>query len=241
MHSSNNNSATTASTTASASSPQIQTYAAISKTLYKQIIKWTKETGDVPFDPIPPLTLAPPMVDKSALEHLSFLQNNNSTTSSKTQNDERLIKLLPTNTIFDSHQIIIPIEDSLSVQNTVKFIFGMNHPSTINTNTSNSTISSEEQLSILKDRTSLGFEVLKSLNQLSNTLNQRKQSRKQHMNRQNVSYHIGQIVQHKTQRWRAVITGWNKSNVNDSNSNSTSLTTKEYNMNTNEEVEYVVF
>ena len=53
--------------------PKLKTYNAISKTLYKQILKWTYVTGtDVPFDStIPPLTLQPPLIDKQALETLA--------------------------------------------------------------------------------------------------------------------------------------------------------------------------
>ncbi len=255
------NSSTPASSSSSPS-PQLQTYAAISKTLYKQIIKWTKDTGDVPFDPIPPLTLAPPLIEKSSLEHLALMQLQEDD-DEKTEKDRRLMKLLPSNTIFDSNQIVIPIEDANSVHNTVKFVFGMNHPK-INTDAEESIPAEQEeerQLSVIKDRVSLGFEVLKSLNQLSEMLNERKESRIKHQNRDGVLFHVGQVVQHKTQRWRALVVGWDKresdaiDKLNRQNM-TTSLTTKEYtgentsNTNMNmmeerhdeeEEVEYTVF
>lgn len=240
------NSRSNFTTSTTIASTQLQTYAAISKTLYKQILKWTKETGEeVPFDPIPPLTLAPPIIDKSSLEQLALIHQKNQENESKSNGDDdhhdkrRLMNLLPSNTMIESNQIIIPIENASSVHNVTRFVFNLNHHSH-----HNSSNQEEKDLSIIKDRVSLGFEVLKSLNQLSEMLDERKESRVQHQNRNGVLYHVGQVVQHKTQRWRAIVAGWDKRDsdaidtLNKRDNNNTddddydlsmsSLTTKEY-------------
>lgn len=216
---------------------KMKTYNTISKTLYKQILRWTQYTGfHVPFDPMPPLTLSHPLIDKESLLLLQQLQH----PYEKDENDiehriHTLFQNLPSTTIIDDSKIVIPIYNAKTVYDIIRFVYTINH----HHNDDNDT-----NISIIKDRISLGFEVLKSLNELSELLNERKEAHNHHQNRNGVLYHIGQIVQHKSMRWRGIISGWkridqkNSNESTSSNKSSSSLTTKEYESNNDNDDEF---
>ena len=234
---------------------QIETYGVISKTLYRQILKWTKTTGDVPFDPIPPLTFFPPLIGKESLEALSLIKKSFSDEeidieglpqASDVDNSSHdfyhdLIKLLPTNSIVDESKLVIPIDGAKSVQDITRFLFALNHYNYQTAEDEND----DDSLSMIKDRVSLGFDVLKSLNELSLTLDERRKLREKHCDRNGVLFHVGQVVQHKTMRWRAIVAGWNKEG-NDDDDQKSSLTTKVYeqtlteNQEAESDIEYTV-
>jgi hemimethylated DNA binding protein len=207
----------------------------LSKTLYKQILKWTARTGNVPFDPIPPLTLIPPRVDPIALETLAnVLSKGNSddekgkettvTSSSSSSNLSHLAKYLPSNSIIEANRLIIPISNAADVKRVTKLAYALN----------NHTLESKEDLEQIKERVSLGFDVLKSLNQLGAVLERRKAARVEHEDREGVTFHVGQVVQHKTERWRAIVSGWSKLKDKEvEKSTKTSLTNKEYDVDVN--------
>jgi len=219
----------------------INTQATIAKTLYKQILKWTHITGKIPFDPIPPLTLIPPRVNQSSLQQLACAYHDIHKTDDENKNEKsndeykRLAKLLPTNSIIDESKLILPIENPGSVRDATRLIFALNKASSDGTTDDNE---------ILKDRIDLGFDVLKSLNQLSEGLDVRKSCRESHSDRSGVLFHVGQVVQHKARRWRAIIEGWNKLPAEETNNPSnSSLTKKEYSSSSYDdenEVEYIL-
>jgi heat shock protein HspQ len=203
-------------------SSSIEKQKVLSKTIYKQIIKWTASTGsDVPFDPIPPLTLVPPRVDASALKTMSELHSTEN--SGELTREEKhllaLMKSLPSNSIIEPKQLILPIENANHVKNATKLAYALN----------NFTTESKEDVEQIKERVSLGFEVLKSLNQLSEMLEERKKAREDHQDRGGVSFRVGQVVRHKKNRWRAIVGGWSKTLVDSKEpSQKTSLTNKSY-------------
>lgn len=221
-----------------------------------------------PFDPIPPLTLMTPHIDERTLRALAQIhkekntnnkteQNSNSgeniltKDSHETQKLKKLAALIPSNAILSQSKLILPIENARSVKNATRLAYGLNHIGFYDTSadSSNSNIDTFNESNDnynddpVKDRINLGFDVLKSLNQLSDMLDERKSSREAHKDRSHVKFHIGQVVRHKSHRWRAIIGGWTKEEVevkvkakNDDNedndggsgSNSTSLTNKDY-------------
>ena len=73
-------------------------------------------------------------------------------------------------------------------------------------------------------RVTSAFRAIKSLNLLTDKLNEFKQERNMYTDRVGVQFFVGQVVQHKTERWRAVIVQWDRITKSTSNS----LTTKEY-------------
>lgn len=174
----------------------------LSKTLYKQILKWTARTGNAPFDAIPPLTLIPPRVDPVALETLANALSNKrdsddekgeqtTRTNSSSSNLSHLAKSLPANSIIEPNKLIIPISNAADVKHVTKLAYALN----------NHTLESKEDLEEIKDRVSLGFDVLKSLNQLSGMLELRTAARVEHEDREGVIFHVGQVVQHKSERY----------------------------------------
>mmetsp|Transcript_9863 Transcript_9863/g.18550 ORF Transcript_9863/g.18550 Transcript_9863/m.18550 type:complete len:808 (+) Transcript_9863:116-2539(+) len=231
-------------TSSSSSSPSFKTQVKLAKTLYRQILKWTVRTGsEVPFDPMPPLTLAPPRVDPMTLRMLSLeIQTNNvddiGIGEQNTRNGgggmmmmimkkkeiKHLVKYMPANTIIKEHQITLPFHNAEDIKNATRMIYKLN---SIGSHHHQSKL----DLDLMKDRVNLGFEVYKSLNQLSELLDARKLSREKHMDRLGVNFHVGHVVQHKTKRWRAVVGGWDKhlpKEPNNQVSQHTSLTPKVY-------------
>lgn len=218
--------------------PSFRTQISLAKTLYRQILKWTVRTGSqVPFDPMPPLTLVPPRVDATTLRLLSLeIQNihvwdegiyssasDDSDVSAFNMDDVRkeirfIAKQMPINTIVREHQITVPMHNADDIRKATRMIYKLN------------SIGPQSRLDLdcIKDRVNLGFEVFKSLNQLSELLDGRKLSREKHMDRLGVKFHVGQVVQHKTKRWRAIVAGWEK-NIHEAQSEqNTSLTQKDY-------------
>ena len=161
----------------------------LSKTLYKQILKWTSATGTaVPFDPIPPLTLIPPRVDDSALETIARLhnhdhdENEDDALTLEEKHLSTLVKSLPSSAIIEPSKLVIPIENAHHVKNATRLAYAMN----------NFSEEARTDLDQIKSRVSLSFEVLKSLNQLSEMLETRKNVREEHRDRDGVLFHVGQ-------------------------------------------------
>ena len=217
----------------------IQKQKVLSKTIYKQLIKWTASQADVPFDPIPPLALVPPRVDATALETMARLNEDHKSASASASNDlplspdeQRLLELvksLPSNSVIEPTQLVLSIENAKSVKQATKLAYALN----------NYTQDSKENLDQIKERVSLGFDVLKSLNQMSEMLDERKMARENHQDRSGVTFRVGQVVRHKKDRWRAIVGGWKRTAANtNTNTNKqtasgkSSLTNKTYDIDT---------
>lgn len=192
----------------------------ITRTLYRQMLRWTKRTGnEVPLDPIPPVYVVPPQVSGTILQKMaSYRDMNSPQLDHMTQNEKHLYNLihtLPRNAIVSQKNMTIPIHKVSDIENVIKVTFKMNQ--------------FDHDRNVTKNRISLAFEYLKSLNQMSEALDLRKKKRLDSMNREKVAFRIGQVVRHKTGGWRGVIHGWNRvTKDNTSSSNKTSLTNKTY-------------
>jgi hemimethylated DNA binding protein len=206
----------------------------VSRTLYRQLLRWTKRTGyEVPLDPMPPLNLVPPIVHESALKSVSSYYNNVEAPTNLTKHEKHLYNLtktLPSNSIVNENNMIIPLQNVTEIKNAIQMIFNMNH--------------ADEDPVYTKQRISLAFEFLKSLNELSGVLDERKKKHLENIDRTGVIFHIGQVVRHKTAGWRAVVYGWKRiPKAKNDISKKTSLTCKDYSMddNTNETLHHVQY
>lgn len=190
----------------------------------------------MPFDPLPPLTLAPPRVDPTTLRLLSLEIQNMNLWDERMENNslgldispsmmadikmeiKRIAKAMPAKTIVKEHQITVPFYNADDIKKATQMIYKLN------------SILPQSRLDLdqIKDRVNLGFQVYKSLNELSELLDGRKLSREKHMDRDGVQFHVGQVVQHKTKRWRAIVGGWDKIVPKVQNEQNTSLTQKSY-------------
>lgn len=203
----------------------------VSKTLYRQLLRWTKRTGyKVPLDPMPPLNIVPPMVPESTLKSVSSYYNMVEMPSKLTKREEHLYNLtkkLPPNSIVDETKMLIPLQTVTEIRNIIQMVFTMNH--------------ADEDPVSTKQRISLAFEFLKSLNELSEVLDERKKKHLENMDRTGVKFHIGQVVRHQKAGWRAVVVGWKRipKEQNDV-SKKTSLTYKGYSMDDDSEMEHSI-
>ena len=170
----------------------------LAKVIYRQILRWCDTmTYDVPFDPTPPVTLGPPRIDQDALSKLTEFRSKNDELVSQNY-DERISEghdfyqyindLLPPNTVFHSNgkMVTIPLNDAADLRSIIRVAYRLN------SQTNEDTISNNEYDQVLKDRVSLGFDVLRSLTDLSEVLEKRKKKRKRHFNRDGINYKVGQ-------------------------------------------------
>jgi heat shock protein HspQ len=181
--------------------------------LYRQLLRWCNDTDPaIPLSQfIPPIRLEPPQIDSGSLKSLLV-----------STGDNKIRQLLPSNSIIKETELTVPIYSSQTVKLFFKAIFRMNSTSTET-----------------KEQISLAFEALKNLNELSSKqLSVLIENRVKHYDRTGVEYKVGQVVQHKKDRWRGVILGWNCLVSNNDNTESkqqeqqtksaTSLTKKSY-------------
>mmetsp|Transcript_11436 Transcript_11436/g.16772 ORF Transcript_11436/g.16772 Transcript_11436/m.16772 type:complete len:766 (+) Transcript_11436:197-2494(+) len=187
----------------------------LARTLYRQLLRWCQDTGgEIPLTPyVPPVTTMPPVVNERSLKRLSDGQ------------EEAIREFLPRNSIIQRHHITVPIRRASDIGNLLKAIFRMNDkPST----------AIKEQ----KERISVAMKTLKSLNELTEALQEVQQEREKHLDREGIKMSIGQMVQHKTERWRGVILGWERIRKKQHpEAGFTSLTTKGYNQSNKEDDE----
>lgn len=126
----------------------------------------------------------------------------------------------PPNSILQSNQITCPIHNSKDARDFFRAVFRLNKAVT-------------NDATIQKQRVSLAFEGIRSLNELTQALKILKQNRAKHVLRDSVEFRVGQVVKHKVEKWRGVITGWRRIEPNAGSSTGkydqpTSLTQKSY-------------
>jgi hypothetical protein len=218
-------------------------------TLYRQLLVWCRRYKDVPFNPLPPVTLLPPQVNRLALKRLldfrSFIKNSmnvdESTRLSGTRSHPAHYAMYNEQNLVKKDMITFPkISDANELRSMIRSIFWLNNRSTI-ANLSSATEDHGEDAT--KEQISLAFDAIKSCNQLSSSeLDSRKSKREFSIQARggeigdgnenekvpNVRYHVGQVVTH-SKKWRGVIVGWAiKEDKNDGRH--TSLTTKQYSL-----------
>jgi hemimethylated DNA binding protein len=147
---------------------------------------------------IPPITLhAPTNVDGTILLALA----------TNTNNDNQTIPF-PTNTIIKPNLITFPIHTVMDAKLFFQAIYRIN--------------CHEQQYQ--KERITWAFQAIKSLSELTEPIEKITEQRAMHTNRDDVELHVGQVVQHKSDRWRGVVVGWQRKD----NTKPSSLTSKTY-------------
>ena len=229
----------------------------VPKTLYRQLLVWCRRYNDVPFNPLPPVTLSPPQVNSLALKRLkdmrTFLHTNEVKESMNIHIDgiEKDVygtgghpahyAMYRDDVTVTENMITFPeIHDSNQLQLTIRSIYWLNNLHTIIENIALDGVMSENET---KEQITLAFDAIKSCNQLSSSeLDTRRSKREDSIKvRQNegtnfeseekfpnVTYHVGQVVQQNKDQWRGVIVGWSLEKDNKNNGQLSSLTTKQY-------------
>jgi heat shock protein HspQ len=203
--------------------------------LYRQLLRWCDETDkNIPLSQsIPPIHMSPPQINPDSLlaliESSGILKSTNAS-----ENDDgvksKSVESSPYSSVFSprtssiekSGITIHSVPTSAEAKEIVKAVFRMNA----------STIEEQDR----KNQLSLAFEWIKTLNELTQQLEEMKTNRRNHQNREGVDFRVGQIVKHRTLSWRGVVLGWSrrtKSNETDAvgseaSSQATSLTQKSY-------------
>ena len=216
----------------------------VPRTLYRQLLSWCRHYEHVPFDGIPPITLSPPQVNSRALHRLrgmrTFLDNNHikdSTKHAKWRHPAHF-PLYNSDVSVNDNMIVFPaVHNSSELRDVVRSVYWLNNTKT--TSAIEDEYRYDEQENTVdeeKTQISLAFEAIKSLNQLSNDLDNRRSRRKKSIEiRQqqreiadapNVKYHVGQVVSHKNKGYRGVVVGWTVED--DQSTRLTSLTVKQY-------------
>jgi hemimethylated DNA binding protein len=209
------------STTTTTPSNTTTTNARLTKTLYRQLLRWCQEApATIPLTHLlPPVHLAAPAeVNADALRALadssSSLHPNNSNAG------QDLRRLLPTHARIQATQLTLAIARVADIRGLLRAVFRLNRP---------------YEASYQQERLTATFTTLKSLNDLSPELEALEANREAHGDRTGVQYKVGQVVQHAQERWRGVIASWNRPTVGTRSSSSdkapgrrTSLTTKAY-------------
>jgi hypothetical protein len=144
--------------------------ARITLTLYRQLLEWTKSVeDDVPLSHfIPPVHMSPPQIDETSLRLMATHDNNSRLDAS----------IFPEGTIVKENQITVPIRNASDVKNFFRGVFRLN----------SAPANPDKQ----KQRVSLAFEGLKSLNELSQALEDFQRRRGNHTDRENVAFRVGQ-------------------------------------------------
>jgi len=164
---------------------------------------------------------------------------------------ERARRLLPRKTELEPQSMTVPIHSSSDLKGFFQVIFRLNkghadHDAAVAGDfdgaktlmtTSSSTRNVVDNPEYLKQRISVAFEALKSLNQFTGVIEELKERRDAHIDRHNVEFRIGQVVQHRHDHWRGVVVGWERTGGGEERSETTSstsggqktsLTTKDY-------------
>lgn len=143
----------------------------LGRILYRQLIRWCKTTDKaLPLSAlVPPVTLKPPHVEEKYLKKLA---------SPRDEHWKHVSQLLPPKSMVEENQITIPIHTSEDAESLFKVVFRIN-----------AQVCSPE---LLKLRTSIAFDALKSLNELTSGLTALKHQRETHLDRTGVRYHVGQ-------------------------------------------------
>jgi len=208
----------------------------ITLTLYRQLLRWCDDTDkDIPLSQsVPPIHFSPPQINSDSLKGLieasGIINNNNGGDDDDDPISSNHLVSSPYSSILFSRTSVVKktgvtvhsVPSSGDAKQIVNAVFRMN------------AITTDERDK--KDQMSIAFEWIKTLNELTQQLEEMKAKRRKHQNREGVNFRVGQIVKHRTLGWRGVILGWirlTNSNETDSvsseaSSQATSLTQKPY-------------
>lgn len=213
----------------------------ISRTLYRQLLRWCQSvhTDGLPDDIlkhfIPPYHLeAPEQLDPYRMELLKETSTGDDDVSNQTEDAvvvRRVLGLMPRRSECSRRHITSPIHSVTELRDMVRSIFRLNN--VVESFAADDLVAYESLQHYQKKRRDTAFEVLKALNQLySGELKVLNERHVRHMDREGVEFVVGQVVQHRQERWRGVVAAWDKhqqtsNNLSDDFSK-TSLTTKDY-------------
>ncbi|KAL9190868.1 hypothetical protein ACHAXT_000574 [Thalassiosira profunda] len=216
----------------------------VPKTLYRQLLSWCRKYDDVPFNPLPPVTLQPPQVNPVALKRLkgmrTFLNANeieDSPCEDMGQTHPAHFALHNEDVAVKENMIIFPeIRDANELRAVIRAVYWLNNESTI-AGIEGDDAKPTQKEGDTKEQITLAFEAIKSCNELSSTDLESKRSRRQLSievrqgggDYPSIEYHVGQVVQHKSKKWRGVVVGWTLKPDNNEGRLS-SLTTKQYSL-----------
>lgn len=149
---------------------QQDNHARITVALYRQLLQWSNSVSDdIPLSYyIPPVYLSPPRIDRDTLKLMSVKSGDSKVAAS----------IFPKNTIVKENQLVVPIRNSADVKKLFRGIFRLNCKPA----------NPDKQ----KERISLAFDGLRSLNELSKALKDSAKERETHLDREHVNYRVGQ-------------------------------------------------
>lgn len=189
----------------------------LARAIYRNLLDWCRRMDpSAPLVHIPPLHLeAPAHIDPYRTEVLAEYQRGRPPCAPSLLSPEIAYarKRLPPNTVFGPKNMTIPIRNVNQLRGLIQSIFRIN-------------VDLPQDPAIQKERVTLAFNALRSLNKLAEAMFQQDQEREAHSDRTGIQYRVGQVVRHQYERWRGVITGWKR--LGDGTIKGTSVTTKEY-------------
>jgi hemimethylated DNA binding protein len=203
----------------------------LGRTLYRKLLQWCHNTNpEMPLRHfIEPFSISPPQnLDQDKFQ--AILDYHDLDVSMVSPLIAAVYPMLPPHTSIYKEHIACQIHTVAHLKSLIRAMFRLNSQSTLT-----STVGTEQQLNdVQKARIAYAFQTLRTLNELSEALADLNMHRLNHSERgDDISYFVGQVVQHKRERWRGVIAGWEKPADADSDSTSkpiqlSSLTTKIY-------------
>lgn len=209
--------------------------------LYRQLLGWCRKYQEVPFNPLPPVTLEPPLVSASSLRRLcqmrAILSNNkiNDHAASEfggNRHHPAYYALYGEHVSVSSGLITFPeITSASQLRAIIRSVYWLNNHSSDSTED----VTAEGRT---KDQISLAFDALRSVNQLSSSeldSRQRKRDltikvRRRESSLPNAKFHVGQIVKQRRKGWRGAVVGWTVDEGKNEKKHKrlSSLTTKQY-------------
>ena len=221
-----------------------ETNALIGRTLYRQLVRWCKSVGgtDIPLSHlIPPVSLTVPRIDGEALKRLASLptdERGEYVVSDDIDGDGsdlvRVHRMLPRDAIVGDNLLICPVRRAVpDLVGLIRAVYRINSPGfAAGAKSGDSEADTADgDVNVTQERVNLGFEATRSLNELSEAINRMKQQRIEHTDRSGVQFNVGQVVQHKGDRWRGIVVGWKRGPpppVQQGPGGGSSLTTKDY-------------
>ena len=229
--------------------------------LYRQLLAWSRRYRDVPFTNLPPVTLQGPQVNPIALKRLNDMRTfltpmirNDAMKITGKDIEETIWKKVgshPSNyalynkdiEIKDNDMITFPqMKDVTELQAVIKSIYWLNNEHTIKDCDTTDVDNNEST----KAQISLAFEAIKSCNELSSGELDSRGEKREYTEKvrkgvsiddalPNVSYQVGQVIQHTKEKWRGVIVGWGIEKDKNPGKLS-SLTTKQYSLKQEDDV-----
>lgn len=143
------------------------------KALYREMMAWCKTTSnEIPlasFIP-PPMTLEPPLLDKHILEQLATKHRDDGMFSRHS---------FPQVAVFESKHLLAPLHNVKDLQALIRAVFRLN-------------ISPTASVEVEQFRIRAAFDTVKLLNTLTSSLNDLREKRNQHLDRDGVFFRVGQ-------------------------------------------------